>query len=264
MPSIEGAAAKRSATSANLICIPPDSRGHSVDVYEAGNSVTGAWAGARQRRWPVDNLAARAAIILCAGWLSGAPFAGAQESGPASNLDRAFERCQAIKDDAARLYCYKNAVGGREGGTSPQMPAMLGTWHLVRTPNPTGGRPAVSVMQGADITRSDPDFAGLMLRCGDNATEALIVLVRYFAPGAQAKVTVNAGNSRSEFSASVVPPGLLVLLPQNAMALAAGRWQARAELSIIVDVGGSAIGGVVPLGGIKGALQVLQSNCSTR
>lgn len=207
-----------------------------------------------------DDLAGKAAAILCVAWLAGAPLAAAQPSGPTDDLERAFARCQAIKDDAARLYCYQNAMGNEEG-VSPQQPAALGTWHLVRTPNPTGGRPAVSIMQGADISRSDPDFGGLMLRCGDSATEVLIVLVRYLAPGARANVTVSDGKSRTELSGSVVPPGLLVRLPEQATALTMGPWQATAELFVTVDDNGSAIRGVVPLAGLTGALQVLQSNC---
>jgi hypothetical protein len=198
------------------------------------------------------------AIIACVGWLAGAPFAAAQDSGPADDLERAFERCQAIQDDAARLYCYKNAAGGAPSQQSPQA---LGTWHFVRTPNPTGGNPAISVTQSADITRSDPDFGGLMLRCGAGAPEVLVVLVRYLALGAHPKVTVGAAQTSTEFSGSVVAPGLLVLLPQEATALATGPWQTMPELSVRIDDSGSVLQGVVPLTGLKGALEALRSNC---
>jgi hypothetical protein len=212
----------------------------------------------------LKNPSRRVATALCLGWLAGVPLAFAQgvaqDPGSSTDLERAFERCQAIKDDAARLYCYKDAMGS-EASASHREPAALGTWHFARTPNPTGGRPAVSIMQGADISRSDPSLAGLMLRCGDSVTEVLIVLVRYLRPGAPTTVTIAAGQSSHQFSGKVVAPGLLVLLPPEAMSLAAGPWQTKPELSVSVDDEGSAVKGVVPLTGLTGALQILQSNC---
>ena len=203
-----------------------------------------------------------AAMALCVGWLAGATSAAAQDAASTSDLERAFERCQAIVDDAARLYCYKNATG-HEAANQPS-PAELGTWHFVRTPNPTGGPSAVSITQSADISRSDPDFGGLMLRCGEDTTEVLIVLVRYLTLGAQPKVIVKTAQTSSEFSGKVVPHGLLVLLPEQAAALATGPWLAVPELSISVDDGGNAVQGIVPLAGLTGALAVLRSNCTAQ
>jgi hypothetical protein len=209
-----------------------------------------------------DDFVGAAAIVLCIGWLTGATSAAAQDATSTNDLERAFERCQAIKDDAARLYCNENATE-HETANQPS-PEALGTWHFVRTPNPTGGRPAVSITQSADITRSDPDFGGLMLRCGDDTTEVLIVLVRYLMPGAHPKVTVNAAQTSTEFSGNVVPPGLLVLLSGKATALATGPWLATPELSISVDDGGNAIRGIVPLTDLTGALAILRSNCAAQ
>jgi hypothetical protein len=194
--------------------------------------------------------------ILSAAYLAGAATALAQETAPTTDPERAYERCQAIKDDAARLYCYKNA----ETSVGGQLPGMIGTWHLVRTPNPTGGRPAVSVMQSADLSRSDVDFTGLMLRCGESTTEVLIVLARYLKPGEQTKIGIQAGPSNMEFSGRVVSPGLLVLLPPQATTLAEETWQKLPELAVSVD-DGATIHGVVPLTGLNGALQILQVNC---
>lgn len=199
------------------------------------------------------------AAIVCVGWLAGAASAIAQELGSPTAPEAAFERCQAIKDDAARLYCYQNSTETAAGAS--HQPDELGTWHLLRTPNPIGGRPAVSIMQSADISRSDLDLAGLMLRCGESATEVLIVLVRYLAPDAHPKVTVGTGPTGTQFSGTVVPPGLLVLLPAEAASLATGPWQAAPELAVSVDDERGAIRGVIPLTGLKGALQMLRFNC---
>jgi hypothetical protein len=222
----------------------------------------------RRLRLLSDDFVGATAMVLCVGWLAAATSAVAQDSAQdstqdsasTSDLARAFERCQAIEDDAARLYCYKNATG-HEAANQPS-PAALGTWHFVRTPDPAGGRSAVSITQSADITRSDPDFGGLMLRCGDDATEVLIVLVRYLTLGAHPKVVVKGAQTSTDFSGKVVPPGLLVLLPGSATALATGPWLAAPELSISVDDGGNTIQGIVPLTNLTGALAVLRSECA--
>jgi hypothetical protein len=216
----------------------------------------------RQPRLLSSDFMGAAAMALCVGWLASATSAAAQDAASTDDLARAFERCQAIEDDAARLYCYKNATGHEAANQSS--PAALGTWHFVRTPNPTGGPSAVSITQSADIARSDPDFGGLMLRCGDGAPEVLIVLVRYLTFGAHPKVIVKAAQTSTEFSGKVVPPGLLVSLPEQASALAAGPWLAMPELSISVDDGGNPVQGIVPLTGLTGALAVLRSNCAAQ
>jgi hypothetical protein len=38
-------------------------------------------------------------------------------------------------------------------------------WRLLRTPDPRGGRDSIAVSRTADLLRSDPEFAGMMLRC---------------------------------------------------------------------------------------------------
>jgi hypothetical protein len=211
--------------------------------------------------FPSGHVLNLAAAIVSAAWIASATPLLAQGSGTPPNPEAAFERCQAIKDDAARLYCYENSAQAGAGG---RLPNEVGTWHLLRTPNPSGGPPAVSVMQSADIPRSDPDLAGLMIRCGESSTEVLIVLVRYLRLGTHPKVTVGTGPTSTEFTGDVVPPGLLVLLPPQATSLALGPWQALPEIAVSIDDESGRISGVIPLAGVKGALQILRSNCPAR
>ena len=190
----------------------------------------------------------------------------AQPPGPDSN----FERCRAITDDAARLHCYEEATSKPANGLPPQTPGPgTGTWRLVRTPNPAGGRDAVSIMKTADVMKSDIDLAGLMLRCGESHVEVLLVLVRPLPPRAHPKVTVSAGGKSTDFTATVVPPGVEVLLPQEASALASGPWQTAPELSVQIGaVEGkdqpSPIQGVISLAGLGGALPLLLANCPSQ
>jgi hypothetical protein len=116
-------------------------------------------------------------------------------------------------------------------------------------------------MQTADIARSDLGLAGLMLRCGENSTELLVVLVQPIPPRAHPKVMVSASGKSAEFTATVVPPGVAVLLPQGASALAAGPWQSATELAVEVDDDQGPIRGIVSLAGLGAAFRTLLSNC---
>ena len=92
-------------------------------------------------------------------------------------------------------------------------------WHLVRTANPRGGPDAVSISHTADISRSDLDLAGLMLRCGEKSVEVVIVVVTPLSPRARPDVTISADHKEWRFVAQAVSPGAL-LLPAEATSLA--------------------------------------------
>ena len=190
-----------------------------------------------------------------------APAATAQSQGQDGAREGNFERCRAIPDATARLHCYEDADPALAPKARPGPSGAPENWRLVRTPNPGGGRDAVSIMRTADITRSDIDLAGLMLRCGENNTEVVVVLVHPIPPRAHPKVMISANGKSAEFTATVVPPGLAVLLPPGASALAAGPWQAAAELAIEIDDDQGPIRGIVSLAGLSTALRTLQSNC---
>lgn len=168
-----------------------------------------------------------------------------------------FERCRLIKDGSARLRCYEEATSGHVD----KQPPVFGGWRLVHTPNPAGGPDAISIMQTADISRSDIDLAGLTIRCAEGTAEVLVVLVRPFPPRAHPKVTIEAGSTPVEFNTSVASPGLMLLLPADANALATGPWQTVAELKVEIADEHAPIHGVIPLTGLGAALRLLQQNC---
>jgi len=200
-------------------------------------------------------------FLGCAG-LPGSMKLAAGRVLPPVAANATSENCRMIENDAARLRCYQqfSVTIAQEGGTKDR-PSPIDMWRLVRTPDPIGGREAVSITRTADIPKSDLEFAGLMLRCGEKSVEVLIVLVRAFPPRAHPKVEVSAGSAAAEFTASVVPPEVLLLLPHEATALAAGSWQAATELTVTVEDERGAIRGVVPLTGLGRALALLRSNC---
>jgi hypothetical protein len=137
-------------------------------------------------------------------------------------------------------------------------------WRLIRAKNPQGGPDAVSMSHTADITRSDLELAGLMLRCTDKGVDLVIVVVTPFPPRARPAVTLSANNKEWRFDTQVVPPGAELLLPADAMALATGPWQSAHELAVKVSSQGQSFGGVVPIDGLAGALATLIPNCPAR
>ncbi len=182
----------------------------------------------------------------------------------AAQKDGSLEHCRAVTDDAARLRCYEAATKPSTNAIPQTLGPGAGTWRLVRTRNPGGGQEAVSIMQTADITKSDIDLAGMMLRCGESGVEVLLVLVRPLPPRAHPKVTVSAAGKRAELNATVVPPGAAILLPKEASTLASGPWQAAPELAVQIDARESELNtvrGVVPLTGLGVALSGLRANC---
>jgi hypothetical protein len=203
-------------------------------------------------------------VILCLG-LTVAVLAlqgGALGQQPHPGPFGALEQCQRIKDEIARLHCYEG-VTSKPDPTSKSQSTGVGNWRLVRTPNPAGGADAVSIMQTADIAKSDLDLAGLMFRCGERNVETLVVLVRPFPPRAHPKVTAGAGGRSGQFTATVVPPGSALLLPPEASSLAAGPWQSSPELAVEV-ADENPIRGVIALAGLGPAYRMLVANCRSQ
>ncbi len=182
----------------------------------------------------------------------------------AAQQDGSLEHCRTVTDDAARLRCYEATTKPSTNALPETLGPGSGTWRLVRTRNPTGGQEAVSIMQTADITKSDLDLAGMMLRCGEPGVEVLLVLVRPLPPRAHPKVVVSAAGKSAEFNAAIVPPGAAILLPKEVVSLALGPWEAASELAVQIDTRDSEVNtvrGVVPLTGLGVAMAHLRANC---
>jgi hypothetical protein len=141
--------------------------------------------------------------------------------------------------------------------------AQTGAWHLLRTANPRGGADAVSISYTADVTRSDPDLAGLMLRCGEIGPEVVIVVISAFPYRAQPSLTIGADGKEWRFETRVVPPGAELLLPAQATALAVGSWQSAHELTVKISSPEQSFGGVIAIDGLGTALATLTANCPT-
>jgi hypothetical protein len=190
------------------------------------------------------------ALISVCGGVTG----GAGQNAP---IPGDFSRCMALTGDAARLHCFESLVG------KPSPPARTtGGWRLIRTGDPRGGADAVSIMHTADISRSDPDFAGLMVRCAERDVEALVVVIEPQAPSARPQVKLGLPGREQSYMAAVVPPFTALLLPAEAMSQLTSAAVAGPDLSIELDSEGASVHGLVALAGLSRALDDLRGNCS--
>ncbi|GLR98035.1 MULTISPECIES: hypothetical protein [Bradyrhizobium] len=118
-------------------------------------------------------------------------------------------------------------------------------------------------MKTADTAQSDPDFAGLIVRCAPKGkVDVLVALIRPFPPRSRPKVTIAAsGGGTLTFDAGMAAAGAAVLLPDEVSAFAAGKWPMTPSLSVMVREGDSQIKGVVALNGLREAYHSLLANC---
>ena len=205
------------------------------------------------------------AVVICIYWMITTIAALCQDSGKPTKLNREVVHCRHIKDERERVRCEKEEDSRPSTNVSKQKQPESGTWQLARTPNPAGGPESISIMKSANTTGSDQDIAGLMLRAVAKGatTQVLVVLIEPLPLRAHPKVTVVAGATTTEFTASVVTPGAFVLLPEKASALVEDAWQSVPELAVSISENRRSLHGVISLADISTAMRTLQSNCPT-
>jgi hypothetical protein len=147
----------------------------------------------------------------------------------------------------------------------PLSPVALGAskWKLARANGPQDGETYISIMKTADTMRSDPDFAGLMIRCTPKGKiDVLIVLIQPFPPQSHPQVTIRSGSSFQVFEGAMTAAGAAVVLPDEAARLAQGPWQSVPSLSVSAKEKQSEIKGVVILDGLREAYNQLTGSCA--
>lgn len=137
-------------------------------------------------------------------------------------------------------------------------------WKFTRTQGAREGESYAAIMKTADTARSDPDFAGLIVRCAPQGkVDVLVALVRPFPPQSHPQVTIASSNGGTvTFEASMAAAGAAVLLPDEVSAFAGGQWQTTPSLSLAVKESDSEIKGMVTLNGLRQAYHALLANCS--
>jgi hypothetical protein len=135
------------------------------------------------------------------------------------------------------------------------------SWRVVRSAGANGEPGSSAILHTADFERSDPRLAGLMLRCGRQRIETIIVVVEPFPPHARPQITLRTLGQESEFVGTIIPTGAGIRLPSDATDLVTGLWRTARQLEIKVADGDVAIGGVVALAGLPEALEALNAEC---
>jgi hypothetical protein len=142
-------------------------------------------------------------------------------------------------------------------------PASSSIWKFSRTQGVKEGESFAAITKTADTAQSDPDFAGLIVRCAPKGKiDVLVALIRPFPPRSHPKVTIAASSGGTlTFEASMAAAGAAVLLPDEVSAFAAGKWQTTPSLSVVVKESDSEIRGMVALNGLREAYHSLLANC---
>jgi hypothetical protein len=131
-------------------------------------------------------------------------------------------------------------------GANPSPPESIeaggaaGSWRLVRTATATAAKGEAAILHTADIERSDPRLAGLMLRCGREGVEAVVVVVEPFPPHARPQITLRTPGQESQFIGTIISTGAGIRLPGDATSLVTGPWRTPPDLEKKVAAGGAA------------------------
>lgn len=135
------------------------------------------------------------------------------------------------------------------------------SWRLVRSTGANGEPGAPAILHTIDFERSNPRLAGLMLRCGKQSIEIIIVVIEPFPPRARPQVTLRTSGQVFQFEGSIIPTGAGILLPSDATGSLIGPLRSASELEIKIADRESVLDGVVPLSGLSTAIDSLNSEC---
>ena len=117
-------------------------------------------------------------------------------------------------------------------------------------------------MRMADTTQSDPDLAGLMIRCTETrALEVMLALVRPVPPLTKTDVVVTSPPAQSVLHAQASQAGTALILPVEASVFTTGPWRELKELAVTIKHPEAEIRGTIPLDGATPAIAKLTASC---
>ncbi len=175
------------------------------------------------------------------------------------------DACRSISERSARIQCYETP-GPSDNQTKAYGAMIASGWGLVKTSNPSGGVSMISISHAADTKKSDPNFAGMVLRCVEDRIEILLVVIEPYRPSVQINLTVKVDNGlASTNSGSIVPPGIMIrLAPEAAKFIMEGQ-RAPDELDVkLISESGAINRGFVKLAGLEPAIVTLKKLCAAR
>jgi hypothetical protein len=172
------------------------------------------------------------------------------------------EFCESIADQRLRAQCNATirAPGIAANAFRTELP---NGWRLIRTASAGRGTDIFSITRAADSLESDLNLAGILLQCAAGPFDALIVVIQPYPPHSSINVALKVDDAPwVSYLGSVIPPGVLIRLPAEAMAsLLPLGWRAE-ELNVQLAYGKeSETKGVVRLAGLAKATEALRSIC---
>lgn len=147
--------------------------------------------------------------------------------------------------------------GNSRGNVEADSSASLGEWRTIHTKAADGVTDTTAILHVADLLKSDPRLAGLMLRCNKQGVEPVIVVVEPFSPQARPKITLRADNQEFYFEGKPLPTGAGLRVPADGLDLVKGPWKGASELTIRISDADLEISGVVELSGLTNAIKSL-------
>lgn len=201
--------------------------------------------------------ALRLAVLTAFILINGFAFAEAQR--PVSAGD---DFCKMVTDQRVRSRCYEtlNAFGDQAEGYRALLP---GGWHLRRTQNTGGGVDFISVTHAADSRKSGHNLAGIIFQCAGGSLDVLMVVIQPYPSRATIDVTLKLDDEPvSSYRGSVVSPGVIIRLPQEAAVSLLRRERSTKELGVQLSYASEpSTKGVVDLIGLAEAVDALTPTC---
>lgn len=139
----------------------------------------------------------------------------------------------------------------------PNSASLFDAWRVIRTKAADGVTETTAILRVADVLKSDPRLAGLMLRCSKQGIEPVIVVVEPYSPQARPKITLRADDEELYFDSRPLPTGVGLRVPADGLSLMSGPWKGARELKIRISDGDTEMNGVVDLAGLTQAIQSL-------
>jgi len=173
------------------------------------------------------------------------------------------DTCRVISDFTVQKQCYA-IINTLSNKTNAQGQTLLEGWQLVRTPDPRGGADAISISHVADLQKSDPNLAGITLRCVNRQIEIFMIVIEPYPPNIPINLSLKLGNnSASTYRGNIVPPGVMVRLPPEAATAIFDRRPQFDDLNVSLAYGTAPVTtGLVKLTGLEQALGTLKTLCA--
>jgi hypothetical protein len=151
--------------------------------------------------------------------------------------------------------------GGNTAALQPDIVLSRAAWHEV-SPLDLSSADNRAVSQTAELDGSDPDFAGMMIRCREGKLETIFVVLNPLAPRTTARVRLQSQGGLEELDGSPIPTGAGISIPVDPLVDLQSRWRG-GKLEVALSAEGSDIHGVINLDGLIGPLMQLNAKCGT-